>query len=833
MTTITEKNPKLKALVEKFEKDHQTFCNAMVQVAYRLTKEAAQIGNLLLDMQKEGKFKTKRRLWTWLELEVNYEIPKTTFYRYINAAEWWKQAEIVSGKEALTDVASLKALKLLASPKVEFDPIDDGWTKKGSNYTRTIQGVHAEVRCEEGKKPYVWINGKCHCATGGLREAITIAEELVRKKPPRSLEQIGHDGWTESKGVFSKGNVSIKFVDGEWDVTPDGDEEQTAAFPDLESGKAYGETLQYPNGKPAAPPPAAEPEPPKLEWIDCHYGEHRDKSGRYHIDSGGDNPELPWTLIGPEDKSRETARVYRTLELAKLAAQASVERSQTGQPNPTGPNVLLYDDDETAEPEVKILPNGKPTAKTIKLFPGQGQEPPDTHEAEDQEEPEYDAPELYWLECGKDGEPRKKREHTHCYRARTGPLADDFLPYKIEHKPSRYEAHKNEPWLLTMPVGSQRFASLHEAQAAAQEQHDEQDDAPEPPAEKPAVLKNAVADLPGFVKVLTLDECKRLLVLVQARIDSAAAEDQAPSVDGWTKGDWDKENHWSKHTNGGWTILHTKGCRWELYDPKGQFIEAFRTGVGAKQAALDYYQQGQAAAQEPPDEKPVAWSNLTDADANEAVAEGTCVVFFTAVGCGPCRDIRPTLVALAKENKATTFAEAAADDCLEFFGKHKVARVPELILFKHGKEVRRLKGFYSLEQLRAWLVEFGAVEEPPAEKPEDLTHPGFPTLTEDVYPPAESLMDEARKLQRLKKEGKTIPQLADEYAPPGLQRPQEYIRNRLKLLKLVVLKPETEALLNGGKITLEEGCTAVDTLDAGNSWDVPNVVEGESRTVNQ
>jgi hypothetical protein len=181
MRKRTDENSTLKKLVEDFDTAHKTYCGSIAQASYRLTKDAAQIGSLVRHIQKEGGFKTKRRLWVWLELELGYEIPKTTFYRYINAAEWWEQAEIVHGQEALTDVASLKALKLLASPRVEFDPIDDGWTKKGSNYTRTIQGVHAEVRCDEGKKPYVWINGKCDCATGGLREAITIAEEKAAR----------------------------------------------------------------------------------------------------------------------------------------------------------------------------------------------------------------------------------------------------------------------------------------------------------------------------------------------------------------------------------------------------------------------------------------------------------------------------------------------------------------------------------------------------------------------------------------------------------------------------------------------------------------------------
>jgi hypothetical protein len=69
-------------------------------------------------------------------------------------------------------------------------------------------------------------------------------------------------------------------------------------------------------------------------------------------------------------------------------------------------------------------------------------------------------------------------------------------------------------------------------------------------------------------------------------------------------------------------------------------------------------------------------------------------------------------------------------------------------------------------------------------------------------------MDEARKLLRLKKEGKTIPQLADEYG----QGQQQYIPNRLKLNRL---KPDEQDLVHEGKLSLKEANSIVDRRDAG------------------
>jgi hypothetical protein len=248
MRKRTDENPTLKKLVEEFDTAHKTYCGSLAQASYRLTKEAAHIGNKLLDIQKEGGFKTKRRLWLWLETELGYAIPKTTFYRYINAAEWWEQAEIVHGQEALTDVASLKALKLLASPKVEFDPIDDGWTKKGSNYTRNIQGVHAEVRCEEGKKPYVWIDGKCHCATGGLREAITIAEEKMARLAQVSPHSNGAAQVLKRSAVLEAEETVIENGEPDDDPNDEGDEEQKPQEAAEEPNEKLQETIPNAGG---------------------------------------------------------------------------------------------------------------------------------------------------------------------------------------------------------------------------------------------------------------------------------------------------------------------------------------------------------------------------------------------------------------------------------------------------------------------------------------------------------------------------------------------------------------------------------------------------------
>jgi len=90
-----------------------------------------------------------------------------------------------------------------------------------------------------------------------------------------------------------------------------------------------------------------------------------------------------------------------------------------------------------------------------------------------------------------------------------------------------------------------------------------------------------------------------------------------------------------------------------------------------------------------------------------------------------------------------------------------------------------------------------------------------PEVIAAAQAPEPSLIDEAKKLQRLKREGKmTVPQLADEFGGGK----QSYVRNRLKLLRLT---DEEQKLVHEGKLGLEEANKIVDRRDAG-EMETPN-----------
>ena len=121
-TRLIDQKPKLKKLVAQFTKAHQKFDDDLWRATYRHFHDAAKIGDLVVEMMREGGFKSYRQLHIWLELECGSSISQRSFYRYVNAAEDVKTVEVVHGKEMLTEVSSIKTLKMLANPRIPSEP---------------------------------------------------------------------------------------------------------------------------------------------------------------------------------------------------------------------------------------------------------------------------------------------------------------------------------------------------------------------------------------------------------------------------------------------------------------------------------------------------------------------------------------------------------------------------------------------------------------------------------------------------------------------------------------------------------------------------------------
>ena len=84
------------------------------------------------------------------------------------------------------------------------------------------------------------------------------------------------------------------------------------------------------------------------------------------------------------------------------------------------------------------------------------------------------------------------------------------------------------------------------------------------------------------------------------------------------------------------------------------------------------------------------------------IEEGKVLVDFFATWCGPCKMLGFVLEKI--ENKTDLpILKVDVDECSELAGEYKIFSVPTLILFENGKEIKRISGFMSEEELESWV----------------------------------------------------------------------------------------------------------------------------------
>jgi thioredoxin 1 len=93
-------------------------------------------------------------------------------------------------------------------------------------------------------------------------------------------------------------------------------------------------------------------------------------------------------------------------------------------------------------------------------------------------------------------------------------------------------------------------------------------------------------------------------------------------------------------------------------------------------------------------------AHLTDENFQQTVEKGLTLVDFYATWCGPCRMIAPIVEQLAGqvEGKAN-IAKLDIDQAQQTTASLQITSVPTLILFKDGKEVKRVVGVKDLDYL--------------------------------------------------------------------------------------------------------------------------------------
>lgn len=83
-----------------------------------------------------------------------------------------------------------------------------------------------------------------------------------------------------------------------------------------------------------------------------------------------------------------------------------------------------------------------------------------------------------------------------------------------------------------------------------------------------------------------------------------------------------------------------------------------------------------------------------------AQAKGVALVDFWASWCYPCKMIAPVLEEIAKDYSGKVkVAKVEVDEAGETASRFNVMNIPTLILFKDGKEIERIVGVTSKEDI--------------------------------------------------------------------------------------------------------------------------------------
>ena len=101
--------------------------------------------------------------------------------------------------------------------------------------------------------------------------------------------------------------------------------------------------------------------------------------------------------------------------------------------------------------------------------------------------------------------------------------------------------------------------------------------------------------------------------------------------------------------------------------------------------------------------------NVTDADFEKTIKKGITMIDFWVVWCGPCRRQGPIVEEMANENtnKKIKICKMDVDHNKETSNTFNIHSIPTIIIFKDGKEIKRLVG---LQDKATLLNELNAIK---------------------------------------------------------------------------------------------------------------------------
>ena len=94
---------------------------------------------------------------------------------------------------------------------------------------------------------------------------------------------------------------------------------------------------------------------------------------------------------------------------------------------------------------------------------------------------------------------------------------------------------------------------------------------------------------------------------------------------------------------------------------------------------------------------------INDQNYEEETKDGVALIDFWATWCGPCMRQGPIVEALGEEGFAVGKVDVDAQP--ELAQRFRIMSIPTLIVFKDGKEYKKMIGLTSKEELKALLQE--------------------------------------------------------------------------------------------------------------------------------
>ena len=96
-------------------------------------------------------------------------------------------------------------------------------------------------------------------------------------------------------------------------------------------------------------------------------------------------------------------------------------------------------------------------------------------------------------------------------------------------------------------------------------------------------------------------------------------------------------------------------------------------------------------------------NEINSSNFKEKISKGKVLVDFWANWCGPCRQLSPILNEISEELNDIQFTKLDVDKNTDIAQEFEIRGIPTLILFQNGKEIKRISGLHSKEDLKKEL----------------------------------------------------------------------------------------------------------------------------------